>query len=301
MKNIGIIVVGAMVLAAVAHAEDVGETASSGPVQEPAAASGLVASEGKPSGPVKMAVPRMHASKPEDAELALMLSEILTVEARKVHGMQVLGMSDIEATLGFEQQKQLLGCDDVSCMAELGGAMGARLILSSKVGRVGDTYVLALSVVDTHDVKVLNSTYDTVEGKPDALIARIRSAVPGLLDPVIQKQQGPVLTTSTTASPKSGSGNELVLNWPALIVAGAGVGLLIGTGVAATFAYLEGDQVLDSPGDFLPDNTTLYPPGNAYHTVQSQILWYVALGLGATGLAAAAGGMGWQVLSQGGE
>jgi hypothetical protein len=261
---------------------------------QPATASASTASDMLPL----MAVPRMRASNEKtDGELAHMLSEILTVEARKVQGVQVLSMSDIEATLGYEQQKQLLGCDDTSCMAELGGAMGCRLILSSKVGRVGDTYVLALSVIDTQSVKVVSSTYDTVEGKPDALITRIRSAVPGLLDPVVHTD-APKIVQASAAPAKTGSGSELVLNWPAIGVAGLGVAMLVGTGVVATLGFFEGQNV-GEPTEIA--GGTMYEPGSEHSTVQSQVLGYVALGLGLTGLAAVAGGVGWQVLAQGGE
>jgi hypothetical protein len=250
-----------------------------------------------------MAVPRMRASNEQtDGELAHMLSEILTVEARKVQGVQVLSMSDIEATLGFEQQKQLLGCDDTSCMAELGGAMGCRLILSSRVGRVGDTYVLALSVIDTQSVKVVSSTYDTVEGKPDALIARIRGAVPGLLEPVIRPAAATSTRAATPPASRTGSGDELIVHWPAIGVAAVGALTLIGAGVVGTIMAVSWSSIPSDPDDTEAiGGVTMHAVGRQASVVATQTLAGAFVSTALVGLAATAGGVAWQVMAQGGE
>ena len=39
--------------------------------------------------------------------------------------------------LSMEQQKQALGCDDDSCLAQLGGALGVPYLFSADVGALG--------------------------------------------------------------------------------------------------------------------------------------------------------------------
>lgn len=57
--------------------------------------------------------------------------------ARAITGVRVVTARDISVLLGFERQKQLLGCsDDGMCMAELGNALGVQGVLSEL--RVGD-------------------------------------------------------------------------------------------------------------------------------------------------------------------
>jgi hypothetical protein len=47
-----------------------------------------------------------------------------TLEARGVY--EVISSKDVQTLLGLERQKQLLGCGETACYAELTGAMGAR-------------------------------------------------------------------------------------------------------------------------------------------------------------------------------
>ena len=38
--------------------------------------------------------------------------------------------------LAFEKQRQMLGCADTGCIAEIGGALGVDYIISGKVTRI---------------------------------------------------------------------------------------------------------------------------------------------------------------------
>lgn len=62
--------------------------------------------------------------------------------------IQVTGRGDIRTLLGFEQEKQLLGCDSTSCVTDLAGALGVDFVASADVGPVGDVLVLNLKVLD---------------------------------------------------------------------------------------------------------------------------------------------------------
>ena len=45
-------------------------------------------------------------------------------------GYEVLAPSDIQAMIGLERMKDLVGCEnDSSCLTELGGALGADLLI----------------------------------------------------------------------------------------------------------------------------------------------------------------------------
>ena len=64
--------------------------------------------------------------------------------------LNVLTATDIAAALGRERQAQLLGCTETGCMAELGQAMGARYIVSGRLDKVGDQFVLVSSIYDSN-------------------------------------------------------------------------------------------------------------------------------------------------------
>ncbi|OGQ91390.1 MAG: hypothetical protein A2289_21695 [Deltaproteobacteria bacterium RIFOXYA12_FULL_58_15] len=82
------------------------------------------------------------------AEIAAILDELLVTEMHERSGMRVIGSSDINAMIGLEKMKSALGCDDVSCAAEIGGALGVDLMLSGAVSRLGNELIITLKLVD---------------------------------------------------------------------------------------------------------------------------------------------------------
>ena len=71
-----------------------------------------------------------------------------------VRRYKMLDAEGLASLLDQEQQKQLTGCDDASCMAEIGAALGARYLVYSNVGRVGDSFVTTVSQIDTKEGSV---------------------------------------------------------------------------------------------------------------------------------------------------
>ncbi len=57
---------------------------------------------------------------------------------RAVRLERVTTIADLNAMLQAEAAKDLLDCDDVSCAAEIGGAVGADRILAGSIGRIGN-------------------------------------------------------------------------------------------------------------------------------------------------------------------
>jgi len=122
----------------------------------------------------KLAVPAMRVRK-GDEELGKILTEVMTSEASRAENVSVISSSDVDAMLGLEKQKEILGCsDDVMCMAQIGGALGVDAILVGDVGKVGSTFVLSIKLIDTRSSKVMARTYDRVKGEPDVLIDMVR-------------------------------------------------------------------------------------------------------------------------------
>jgi TolB-like protein len=89
-------------------------------------------------------------------ELVLNLTDVVTGALSELGVFQVLSRADIQQMVEFEQSKQLLGCDsDTSCLAELGGALGVALLVNGSVGKVGNTYIVNLTLTDASAAKVL--------------------------------------------------------------------------------------------------------------------------------------------------
>jgi hypothetical protein len=89
-----------------------------------------------------------HQGGATEAE-AQALDDALVQALSQTRLFQVASQRDIAAVLGLERQRQLLGCsEESSCLAELSGALDARLVVSGTLNRVGGTYQLTLQSID---------------------------------------------------------------------------------------------------------------------------------------------------------
>ncbi|MEL6547673.1 MAG: hypothetical protein AAFQ82_23820, partial [Myxococcota bacterium] len=90
------------------------------------------------------------------AELPGLYSERLLGGLQELTRFKGVGMRDLEALLNAEQQRDLLGCDDVSCIAEIAGAMNTDYLLRSTVGRVAGEHAVHLSLIDQKSTDVVS-------------------------------------------------------------------------------------------------------------------------------------------------
>jgi hypothetical protein len=68
---------------------------------------------------------------------------------------KAMGAADINALLGVEKMKDAVGCTDASCLAEIGGALGAQFVLSGQLGVLSNEVVLSARLLDAKKNDVL--------------------------------------------------------------------------------------------------------------------------------------------------
>ena len=98
------------------------------------------------------------------------LEDLLATEIRKMGDFQVIGKSDIMKMLRLEERKNLVGCTDDSCVAEIGGALGVRWVVFGNVGLFGSTFLLNIKLMDAEKIKVVGSSSRNVKGELDQLV-----------------------------------------------------------------------------------------------------------------------------------
>jgi hypothetical protein len=103
----------------------------------------------------KLAVLDLTPGAGVDASVTGPLGEAITSEIQRRGYFDVLSQRDIATLLGVERQRQLVGCTDTSCVAELSDALGARFVLSGSLARFGDAYQLTLTTMDTQKAQPL--------------------------------------------------------------------------------------------------------------------------------------------------
>jgi hypothetical protein len=109
-------------------------------------------------------------------DVASSLTQVLSVELKRIHGASVISHDDIKAMLQLQEQKSKLGCDDASCLAEIGGALGADKLVVGSIAKIADSYLVALRLLSVRTVKVESRISESFMGGEDQLIRAVRHA-----------------------------------------------------------------------------------------------------------------------------
>lgn len=101
--------------------------------------------------PVRLAAPSLSGINLSQDELNFYTDHL--AQQLGFQGVRVTTSSEIQQLLGFERQKQLLGCSDssASCMAELANALGVDGIVTGSIGKIGSAYQLNLKIIAAGD------------------------------------------------------------------------------------------------------------------------------------------------------
>lgn len=79
---------------------------------------------------------------------AALLDEALLAAVQRAGAYVVIGRSDMNAVLGFEKQKDLMGCGDTACFAEIGGALGVDALVEVQLGRSAEKWVIGSKIIN---------------------------------------------------------------------------------------------------------------------------------------------------------
>ena len=158
-----------------------------------------------------------------DADKAEFFVEYLAQELFDA-GYEVVTRKQIDAVLGLERQKALLGCADTgsSCLAELAGALGAEVILVGSVARLDDEYVFTLKIVSAKDARTLAQRRGG--GKSD------KAALEWLTSAGRELAETAVGATAPGVAPTASAWSSLP-RWVAAVPLVVGVGLGVASGV----------------------------------------------------------------------
>jgi len=105
----------------------------------------------------RIALQELQTSGDVDPRIVQVVAESLLAELRKLEKTAAVGMNEINEMLSFEQQRQLMGCEESSCLAEIGGALGVDQLLSGSLSVLGGTVLFSLRRTDLVRARVLGS------------------------------------------------------------------------------------------------------------------------------------------------
>lgn len=174
----------------------------------------------------KIAVLDVQDVSGDQAAHARLLTQIITGELSRDGTLEVISSTQIRNMLGFEKQKQILGCTEGSCLAEIGGALGVDYLLTGQIGKIGSRYRLDLSLVEQAKARTAATVGEFLPAEEDALADAAVRMVTQLLDKAgLRKADSPALDAAISSSAPGTSHTGAYVGWgiAAALAVGAGV------------------------------------------------------------------------------
>jgi hypothetical protein len=192
-----------------------------------------------------LAALNLKAQRGVDSDLAEMISEAaLSILRTSRRFKSVIGSSDVADMISAEQRKQALGCDEDSCLAELGGALGVPYLLTGSLGSVGGRFMLNLKLLAVDEAKVAGRMTSLFEGER-ALVDGLKPALAALLKDAFgsrgpQRKAAAVATKAPAKAPSLQRTAKGPTNWKRWTAVGLGV---LGAGLGAySYTYVSDAQ-----------------------------------------------------------
>ncbi len=132
-----------------------------------------------PAAPGAQARPRIavldFSANGASKELASAAGGVAANELDRLGAFHVVTSDAIRSMLAFEKQRQMLGCSDAGCMAEIGGALGVDWLVSGKVtrlaaaGGVPETWTLELTLTSVKKAQREGSSIETARSEAELM------------------------------------------------------------------------------------------------------------------------------------
>jgi TolB-like protein len=127
-------------------------------------------------GKLKIAVMELKGSQGMPVELTRSLTALIPEVLDKQGPFKALSTQDINQMLAYESIKDQAGCDDVGCLAQIGGALGVDYVVSGSITLVADTYLIQLQLLNIAQARVDGRAAREYKGGPTGLLDEVRAA-----------------------------------------------------------------------------------------------------------------------------
>jgi hypothetical protein len=137
-------------------------------------------------------------------ELASAAGGVAANELDRMGAFQIVTADAIRNMLAFEKQRQMLGCADAGCMAEIGGALGVDWLVSGKVtklaaaGGIPETFSVDLTLTNVRKAQREGSVIETARGESE-LVSKTGRAAQKLVARILAGRSGRLVVTAPEA------------------------------------------------------------------------------------------------------
>ena len=146
-----------------------------------------------------------------DKSLVKICSNLIAAHLSAVPDRTLVTSEEIGAMLNLEEQKMALNCDDASCMAEIGGALGVDELVRVSLGKLGSKLIISMSRILVAEAAVLGRSTIQIDNVEDYYDAGFKRAVAEIYNLELQAAPTPGAAPSAQARvAPTPSQNEMV-------------------------------------------------------------------------------------------
>ncbi len=124
--------------------------------------------------------------------------QVVTTASASEAFRNVVSGEDIQSMLSLEAQKQLCGVGSESCLAEIGGALGAEFMVTGTLSKTGKTLVLQMNLLAVNEAKVINRVSRKLESEAE-ILEEVPRATIELLAKALEGKQGTLVVSVSEA------------------------------------------------------------------------------------------------------
>jgi len=117
------------------------------------------------------------AARGMDQSAADSLTSILSAQLNQIAGISVISQDDIKAMLSQASMASEMGClDSLECVVEIGASLGLSKLVTGAVGKVTDSFVVSIQLIDVRKAEVDNRVLESFAGDERELQNAIKLA-----------------------------------------------------------------------------------------------------------------------------
>ncbi len=142
---------------------------------------------------IKVAVMDLQVAGNLDEALVISLTKAVPETIDRLGPFKAISAPDGVQMLSYDATRQALGCDDPSCMSDLGDALGADFMITGNLTLTGETVTIQLQLLNTANGKVENRVSRQHVGTGETIFSAMAGASKILMRPILGQHSGSLL------------------------------------------------------------------------------------------------------------
>jgi TolB-like protein len=102
-----------------------------------------------------------------ETKVTTIVTDTMLSQLNRLPNTRVIGQREIETMLKYEKLKMQVGCTDLSCMVEIGGALGVDKLVTGSLGKLGESFVMNVKLIDIRNAGIEQTFTRRLKGGTD--------------------------------------------------------------------------------------------------------------------------------------